>query len=141
MNTLGAYRRLSSFVYSLSFHTLNIKSLAISAVIALSSLTGVAAEAAPTKCALRNSNTRELVTFTCDHSMRHNANGHKVNDITFFNGDNRYDISIIYWLQNDGRQIEYAEVWMNGKRTVMNGYIAKNGSWCASNAGFQFCVH
>ena len=121
--------------------TLNIKSLALSAAVALSTLTGVAAEAAPTTCALRNSNTRDLVTFTCDHNLRHNANGHKVNDITFFDGDKRYDVSIIYWVNDDGTQIEYTEVFSQGKRTVMAGYIAKNGSWCASNAGYQLCVH
>ena len=124
-------------VYSLHSYTLNFKSLALSAVIALSSLTGVAAQAAPTTCALRTA--QDLEEFTCDHSVRTNANGHKVNDFTFFDGSTRYDLSIIFWM-NRGEH-KYAEVFMDGKRIAMSSYAAKNGAWCVSNNTTQFCYH
>ena len=116
---------------------MNFKSLALSALVALSTF-GVAAEAAPTKCALRDS--RDLVTFTCDHSVRTNANGHRVNDIIFFDGAKRHDWSVIFWTNNAGTPT-YAEAWHNGDRVVTDAYIAKNGSWCLSNNNTQLCVH
>lgn len=119
----------------LNHNEMNIKSLALSAFIALSSLTGVAAQAAPTTCAFRNS--AELHEFYCDHTIRTNANGHKVNDFTFFDGDQRHDVSIIFWMNNG--QHEYAEVFIDGKRIPMQSYTAKNGSWCVSNNSHQFC--
>ena len=115
---------------------MNFKSLALSALVALSTV-GVAAEAAPTKCALRDS--EGLVEFTCDHSVRRNANGHNVNDFTFFDGGKRYDVSIIFWMNNG--QHEYAEVFIDGERTAMSSYEAKNGAWCVSNNSTQFCYH
>ena len=89
-------------VYSLHSYTLNFKSLALSAVIALSSLTGVAAQAAPTTCALRTA--QDLEKFTCDHSVRTNANGHKVNDFTFFDGVTREDLCMISWWNSGGHE-------------------------------------
>ena len=116
---------------------MNIKSLALSVLIGASALGQAPVSASPTTCAFRNS--QELIEFTCDHTMRTNANGHKVNDIVFFDNAKRHDISVIYWM--DGESIEYSEVFMNGKRTVMSGYIAKNGAWCVSNNATQFCIH
>ena len=116
---------------------MNIKSLALSALVALSTFGGVAAQAAPTTCALRNS--EDLIEFTCDHSLRTNANGHTVNDITFFDGGKRYDWSVIFWTDKSGNPT-YAEAWHNGERIVTDAYIAKNGSWCLSNNGSQLCV-
>ena len=115
---------------------MNFKSLLASALLGTSLLGGVA-EAAPTTCAFRDS--KGLDTFTCDHSTRRNANGHKVNDIVFFDGSKRHEFSIIWWMSGD--VVDYAEVFTNGSRYVMSGYIAKNGAWCTSNNGTQFCVH
>ena len=115
---------------------MNFKSLALSALVALSTV-GVAAEAAPTTCALRDS--EGLVEFTCDHSVRRNANGHNVNDFTFFDGGKRYDVSIVFWMNNG--EHEYAEVFMDGERTAMSSYEAQNGAWCVSNNSTQFCYH
>jgi len=130
--TAGLFVRVFHFI-----HTLNFKSIAASALIALSTFGGVA-EAAPTKCAMRHAG--ELLTFTCDHTLRTNANGHKINDITFFEGGKRYDWSILFWTNRSGNPT-YAEVWYNGQRHVMDAYIAKNKAWCVSNNGTQFCVH
>ena len=113
------------------------KSLAISAIVALSGFTGVAAQAAPTTCALRTAT--ELHEFTCDHSVRTNRNGHNVNDITFFDGGKRYDMSVIWWLDGQGG-LEYAEVFMDGQRNAVHAYKAQNGSWCLDNQGSQFCI-
>ena len=115
---------------------MNFKSLALSALVALSTFGGVA-QAAPTTCALRDS--RNLHEFTCDHVLRTNANGHNVNDITFFDNGKRYELSIIFWM-TDG-SIDYAEVFTEGRRMAMDAYKAKNGSWCISNEGYQLCVH
>ena len=119
-------------------HTWNIKSLAFSALVAISTFGGSAVQAAPTTCALRTSS--DLEKFTCDHIVRVNANGHKVNDITFFDGNKRYDFSVIYWM-NDDNTHNYAEVFYNGDRTPMTSYTAKNGAWCVSNNATQLCVH
>jgi len=113
------------------------KSLAISAIVALSSFTGVAAEAAPTKCALRTA--RDLHEFTCDTSVRTNSNGHKVNDIAFFDGGRRFDMSVVWWLDGQGG-LDYAEVFSEGSRYAVNAYKAQNGSWCLDNNGSQFCI-
>lgn len=114
---------------------MNIKSLALSALVALSTLGG-AAEAAPTTCALRT--TQDLKEFTCDRVIRTNSNGHKVNDVTFFGDGTRYDLTIILWTENDVPA--YAETWINGERVVMDYYIAKNGAQCVSNNATQFCM-
>ena len=116
---------------------MNFKSLALSALVALSSFGGVAAQAAPTTCAFRDS--QDLVEFTCDLNVRTNANGHTVNDITYFGGGRRYDVSVIFW--SDNGNMEYAEVFFNGKRVAMESYVAKNGAWCVSNNATQLCVH
>ena len=136
---LNLSRLSTAFFFSTHYirFTLNIKSLALSALVALSTV-GVAAEAAPTKCALRDSS--EVIEFTCDHSLRTNANGHRVNDITFFDGGKRYDWSVIFWT-NDAGTPTYAEAWHNGQRIVTDAYIAQNGAWCLSNNGNQLCVH
>ena len=93
----------------------------------------------PTTCALRNKADGYLDTFACDYSLRVNANGHKVNDVVFFNGNKRYDISIIFWKNQDGSP-EYAEVFINGERTAMQYYRAKNGALCVSNNKTQLCI-
>lgn len=110
--------------------------IAASTVIASAALVAPA-DAAPTTCALRTESNLE--EFACDHSIRVNANGHKVNDIAFFDGRQRYDVSIIYWTENGAH--EYAEVFINGQRTAMESYTAKNGSWCVSNNATQLCLH
>lgn len=97
------------------------------------------ASSAPTTCALRDKADGYIDTFPCDHSMRVNANGHKINDIVFFNGNKRYDVSIILWTQNGNP--EYAEVFINGQRTAMQYYIAKNNAACVSNNDKQLCFH
>ena len=113
-----------------------LNGIATAAVIASAALV-TPAHAAPTKCALRT--TSDLQVFSCDHSVRVNANDHKVNDIVFFEDGQRHNVSIIYWLDNDTH--EYAEVFINGQRTAMNSYTAKNGSWCVSNNATQLCLH
>ena len=101
---------------------MNIKSIALSALVALSTFGGAAAQAAPTTCAIRNPQIFE--EFTCDRIIRTNSNGHKVNDVTFFEGNDRHDLTIILWTE-DGAP-SYAETWINGNRVVMDYYIAKN---------------
>ena len=76
---------------------MNFKSLAISAVVALSSIVPVgSAQAAATTCAYRDAT--DLYEFACDRTVRVNANGHNVNDVTFFINGKRFDQSIIWWL-------------------------------------------
>ena len=119
---------------------LNIKALALAATLSVGSIFSGAAQAAPTTCALRDQAKGEVVTFTCDHSLRTNANGHVVNDVVWFdNNGNRTDVSIIWWLNNGN--ITYAEMFADGNRHVTDGYKAQNGSWCVSNNGMQLCVH
>ena len=99
------------------------------------------AYSAPTTCVVRNKADGFLDKFTCDHSLRVNANGHKVNDIVFFTNDNeRYDLSIIFWKSQSGNP-KYAEVFINGERTAMQYYKAKNKAWCVSNNDRQLCIH
>ena len=115
---------------------MNIKSLALSALVALSTLGGVA-EAAPTTCMIRDS--RDFQEFTCDHTLRTNSNGHTVNDITFFGDGTRYDWSVVVWTDVNTNAVEYAEIFTEGKRIVTNAYRAQNGSLCVDNGGAQFC--
>ena len=116
---------------------MNFKSLAISAALAVSTFTGVVANAAPTKCAMRTPSN--LVEFGCDQHSRINANGHKVQDITFFDGGKKYQFTIVLWLTSDGKDFDYAEVWHNGSRVTTNAYLAKNGSVCIDNNDHQLC--
>lgn len=120
----------------LNHNQMNFKSIALSALVALSTLGG-AAEAAPTTCALRGPNVfRE---FTCDRNIRTNANGDKVNDITFINGTRRAEMSIVLWTE-DGAPL-YAEVFTDeGARYVTGYYIAKNGAQCIDQDDHQFCM-
>ena len=97
------------------------------------------AYSAPATCAVMNVADNFLETFACDYSMRINANGHKVNDIVFFINDERNDVSIIFWKSQDGNP-EYAEVFINGERTAMQYYRAKNGALCVSNNKTQLCI-
>jgi len=113
------------------------KSLALSAFVAASSFTGLAAQAAPTQCALRSPS--DLIEFSCDHVLRTNSNGHKVNDVTFFDGGKRHDWSIVFWTDRAGNP-DWAEAWHNGDRIVTNAYRAKNGSWCIDNNSHQLCI-
>ncbi len=117
---------------------MNFKSLFASIAIASSSLIApMSAEAAPTQCALRTPS--DLIEFTCDHSIRINANGHKVNDVVFFNGAKRHEWTIVFWLDRNGNY-DYAEAWHNGNRVVTNAYAAKNGSVCIDNNAHQLCI-
>jgi len=112
------------------------KSLAVSAAIFLSTLTGVAANAAPTTCAVRGPELFE--EFSCDHHSRINANGHKVQDVTYFYEGVKYQWTMVFWLDNN-RDLDYAEVWYNGKRVTMDAYLAKNAAICIDNNNHQFC--
>ena len=115
---------------------MNFKALAIAAITAFT-LTGDVAQAAPTTCMLRDS--QDFTEFTCDHTIRVNANGHNVNDITFFGNGTRYDWSVVVWTDFNTNAVEYAEIFTEGKRVVTNAYRAQNGSLCVDNAGTQFC--
>ena len=114
---------------------MNFKALAFSAFVAISSLGG-AAQAAPTTCAFVDNSGVEK--FTCDHSIRRNANNTKVNDVVFFENGNRIELSIIFWTE-DGEPV-YAEMFNAGDRVVTDAYIAKNGMWCVENNGTKFCL-
>ena len=89
---------------------------------------------------MRHKEDNFLDKFSCDHSVRVNANGHKVNDIVFWTNDERYDVSIVFWKKQDGDP-DYAEVFINGERTAMQYYIAKNNAICVSNNETQLCFH
>ena len=118
---------------------MNFKPLAAAyaAAASLAVLSSAPAQAAPTTGAYRTPS--ELIEFTCDHSVRVNANGHNVNDIVFFDGGKRYELSVIVWSTNG--VFDYAEGWYNGERFVSNVYEAKNGSWCLDRDGSQFCFN
>ena len=70
-----------------------------------------------------------------------NANGHKVQDVTYWIGDTKYEWSIVLWLDPSTKTIDWAESFINGKRIVMNAYVAKNGSVCIDNNNIQLCIH
>ena len=86
------------------------------------------AYSAPKTCALSNTKYDYVHKFTCDHSMRVNANGHNVHDVVFYEENKRYDMSIVLWTV-DGDP-EYAEVFVMGKRSTMRYYVAENGVLC-----------
>ena len=77
---------------------MNIKSLALSALVALSTFGGVA-EAAPSTCAYRQD--RGAVTEVyCDVHKRTNANGHNVFELTFYNNGTLSKMSVVLWKDN-----------------------------------------
>ena len=115
---------------------MNFKSLAVSAAIFLSALTGLAANAAPTTCAVRSPELFE--EFNCDHHSRINANGHKVQEVTYFFDGTKYQWTMVFWLDSN-RNLDYAEVWYNGRRVTTSAYEAKNGSVCIDNNDHQLC--
>ena len=124
-----------AFVISIIFFV-NFKSLAVSAAIALSAFTGVPANAAPTTCAART--PENFAEFQCDHHSRINANGHKVQDITYFLNGKKYLWTIVLWADKSNNT-DYAEVWINGNRSTVNVYVAKNGGVCLDSNANQFC--
>ena len=114
------------------------KSILAASALALATFTSTVANAAPNTCAFLHNG--DLQEFTCDHSIRTNANGHRVNDLVWFDPNGkRVDVSIIWWTDNGA--IEYAEMFVGGQRTAAQGFVAKNGAWCVRNNARTFCVH
>ena len=106
-------------MYSLYSYTLNFKSLALSAFIALSTFGGVAAQAAPSTCWLgNNASGGSIPAQNCDVHVRRNANGHNVIDVmTPVDGQT---MTVILWMDDYGNP-SYAEVVFHGMgRTTMN---------------------
>ena len=116
---------------------MNFKSIGIGLAAAASVLGVTPAQAAPTECAFLQGD--DLLEFPCDLNVRTNANGHKVNDIVFFDGNQRFEWSIIVWSKNGVP--EYSELFHAGRRVVANAYKAKNGFLCVANNDTTFCFN
>ena len=116
---------------------MNFKSLAISALLAISSIGG-AAEAAPTTCFVKHAG--ESAEVHCDLHTRVNNNGHTVNDIALFHGNESFRMSVIYWTDGDGNPT-YAEVFADGNRAANRWYVAQNGAYCMERTGTVICVN
>ena len=116
---------------------MNFKSLAISALLAISSIGG-AAQAAPTTCFVQHAG--ESAEIHCDLHTRTNANGHTVNDIALFHGDESFRMSVIYWMDDYGNPT-YAEVFADGQRAANRWYVANNGAYCMERDATLICVN
>ena len=115
---------------------MNFKSLVLGAAAAASVLVGNApAQAAPAECAWLQGNSVDV--FPCDRHIRTNANGHVVNDIVWFVGNERFAWSIIVW--SDDGVPHYSELFYRGQRIVGSAYRAKDGSLCVTNNNTTFC--
>ena len=97
------------------------KSIITSALIAIAGLsTGEAALAKAQNCWMYKANGPQVPSFRCDVSMRTNANGHKVWDISH-NQNNGAQFSVILW-NNDT-----AELFVNGERLNTTWYVDSEG--------------
>ncbi len=102
---------------------INLKALAASALIAVTTLGAVApAQAQSTNCwILGNYPTASRKPFRCNVDRRVNANGHTVFDVTHYKG-NGASFTVVFWSNN------IAEIIVPGKSPIkLRAYTDKDG--------------
>ena len=109
----------------------NFKAIALSGLIALSTIGG-AVQAAPSTCAFRENHSYGQATEVyCDVYERTNANGHTVYDLNFYQDGELTKMSVLLW--TDSGKPAYAEVFFEGDRITTSWFTAKNGAIGLSN--------
>ena len=119
---------------------MNFKSLALSVLLGISTVTGsLAANAAPSTCWLgTNARSGSIPAQDCDVHVRRNANGHNVIDVmTPIDGQT---MTVILW-SDSYKNPTYAEViFHNIGRTTMNYRIDSDGDLHLWKAGSEIYV-
>ncbi len=95
------------------------------AAASLTILAAAPADAASQSCWIVPRGGRSVPSFRCDVSLRTNANGHKVVDITHFQG-NGARFSVVLWTDDYNRPTT-AEVFVNGERFRTAWYRDSDG--------------
>ena len=103
---------------------MNFKTLALSSVLALSSIFGGVQSAQAGTCWFDDRGTGDLHPSYCKTSHRVNSNGHTVWDVIDYNGDK---VTLVFWVTRPGDRYGDVELIMDG--------IVTRGRWYYDNEG------
>lgn len=114
----------------------NLKTLAASALIAVSTFGAVApAQARPTNCwILGNASNANSKPFRCNVHRRVNANGHTVFDVKHYQGRGA-SFTVVFWTDDT------AEVIIPGESPMrLRSYTDKDGDQRLVGGGVEFVI-